>query len=153
MATKNLQEVFRYFRPMAKEYTFFRASSAPSRLDRFYMSHDYLDEINSIEHVASLSDHCGVLLDMKFQNVFFSKIKSTSSTYWKLNTRILKDENFAALWDVLKLQQENFSDIADWWNISAKQNIKKYCATYLTRLSRNDAGGCVRIYCQEQISE
>ena len=134
VATKNLTDVFRYIRPMAKEYTFFRASSAPSRLDRFYMSNDYLDKVNSIEHVASLSDHFGVVLDMRFQNVFFSRIKSTSNTYWKLNTRILKDEdfleNFAALWDVLKLKQQNFSDIADWWNVAAKQNIKEFCASF-----------------------
>ena len=37
VATKNLQDVYRYIRPMAREYTFFRASSAPSRLDRFYL--------------------------------------------------------------------------------------------------------------------
>ena len=67
----------------------------------------------------------------------FSKIKSTSSTYWKLNTRILKDEdfleNFAALWDVLKLKQEDFSDIAEWWNVAAKPNIKEFCATFSTQ--------------------
>ena len=66
---------------------------------------------------------------MIFQNVSFSKIKNTSSSYWKLNTRILKDEdfleNFAGLWDVLKLRQEKFSDIADWWNVVAKPNIKE----------------------------
>ena len=137
VATKNLTDVFRYIHPMAKEYTFFRASSAPSRLDRFYVSHDYLDKVNSIEHVASLSGHCGVLLDMRFQNVVFSNIKSTSSTYWKLNTRILKDEdfleNFAALWDVLKLKQEDFSDIAEWWNVAAEPHIKEFCATFSTQ--------------------
>ena len=137
VATKNLRDVFRHFRPIATEYTFFRPSSAPSRLDRFYISHDYLDEVNSIEHVASLSDHCGVLLDMRFRNVFSSKVKSASSTYWKLNTRILRDEdfreNFAAFWKVLKSKQEHFSDIADWWNVAAKPNIKEFCATFSTQ--------------------
>ena len=39
-------------------------------------------------------------------------------------------EKFAALWDVLKLKQDNFLDIADWWNVAAKQNIKEFCATF-----------------------
>ena len=104
--------------PRVKEFTFFRTNCAPSRLDRFYISHEHLKEVSLIEHVASLSDHCGVLLAMRIQNVVFSKIRSTSNTYWKLNTRILKDEdfldNFAALWESLKLTQNNFSDKADW---------------------------------------
>ena len=104
---KNLQDIFRYVYPRTKEFTFFRTNCAPSRLDRFYLSHDLLREVKLIKHVASLSDHFGVLLDMRFQDVVFSKKKSTSITYWKLNTRILRDEdfleNFAALWESLKL--------------------------------------------------
>ena len=134
VATKNLRDIFRHRNPRTKEFTFFRTNCAPSRLDRFYLSHECLKEVKLIEHVASLSDHCGVLLDMRFQNVVFSKIKSTSTTYWKLNTRILKDEdfleNFAALWEFLKLKQNNFSDIADWWNEEAKPNIKDFCIAF-----------------------
>ena len=134
VASKNLQDIFRYMHPRTKEFTFFRTNCAPSRLDRFYLSHDHLQEVNSIQHVASLSDHCGVLLDMRFQNVVFSKFKSTSFTYWKLNKRILKDEdfmeNFAALWECLKLKQGNFSDKADWWDGVAKPNIKDFCVAF-----------------------
>ena len=134
VATKNLRDIFRHRNPRTKEFTFFRTNCAPSRLDRFYISHECLKEVNVIEHVASLSDHCGVLLEMQFQNVVFSKIKSTSRTYWKLNTRILKDEdfleNFAALWECLKLKQNDFSDIADWWNEEAKPNIKEFCIAF-----------------------
>ena len=90
-----------------------------------------------IKHVASLSDHCGVVLDIRLQNVVFAKRISTGTTYWKLNTRILKDEdfleNFAALWDVLKLKQQNFSDIANWWNEEAKPNIKEFCIAFSTQ--------------------
>ena len=61
---KNFQDIFRYLHPVAKEYTFFRASAAPSRLDRFYFSQDLLHRVKLVEHVASLSDHCGVLAEM-----------------------------------------------------------------------------------------
>ena len=108
-----MRDIFRHRNPRTKEFTFFRTNCAPSRLDRFYLSHENLNDVNSIEHIASLSDHCGVLLDMRVQNVVFSRIKSSSMTYWKLNTRILRDEdfleNFAALWDCLKLKEDNFS--------------------------------------------
>ena len=80
LPTKNLQDVFRFLHPRTKEFTFFRTNCAPSRLDRFYLSQEHLQEVDLIQHVASLSDHCGVLLDMRFQNVAFSKIKSTSTT-------------------------------------------------------------------------
>ena len=89
-----------------------------------------MKDVNFIEHVASLSDHCGVLLEMRFQNVVLPKIKPASHTYWKLNTRILKDEdfleNFAALWEFLKLKQNRFTDKADWWEEEAKPNIKDF---------------------------
>ena len=137
VATKNLRDIFRHRNPRTKEFTFFRTNCAPSRLDRFYLSHEHLKEVISIDHVASLSDHCGVLLDMRFQDVVFSKIKSISRTYWKLNTRILKDEdfleNFAALWEYLKTKQNNFSDIADWWSEEAKPNIKEFCIAFSTQ--------------------
>ena len=130
VVTKNLHDIFRHLHPRTKEFTFFRTNCAPSRLDRFYLSHEYIKEVNLIEHVASLSDHCGVLLEMRFRNVVLPKIKSGSLTYWKLNTRILKDEdfleNFAALWEFLKLKQNNFTDKADWWNEVAKPNIKEF---------------------------
>ena len=134
VAAKNLKDIFRYMHPRTKEFTFFRTNCAPSRLDRFYLSHQHLQEVNFIEHVASLSDHCGVLLDMRVQNVVFSRIKSSIMTYWKLNTRILKDEdfleNFAALWESLKINQKNFPDIADWWEEEAKPNIKDFCFAF-----------------------
>ena len=117
-----------------KEFTFFRTSCAPSRLDRLYLSHELLQEVISIQHVASLSDHCGVLLNMRLKNVAFSKLKHTSFTCWKLNTRILNDEdfleNFANLWESLKLNQGTFSDIAEWWNLDAKPDIKDFCIAF-----------------------
>ena len=62
---KSLIDAYRHFHPNKKEYTFFRTSCAPSRLDRFYVSQEILPKVNSVQHVASLSDHCGVLIDVR----------------------------------------------------------------------------------------
>ena len=128
---KSLRDVFRHFYPNRKEYTFFRTSCAPSRLDRFYVSQELLQRVNSVQHVASLSDHCGVFLDMSFQSFDQYGKKFLRNTYWKLNVRILEDEdfenNFFSLWAVLKLKQTRFSDIADWWDMEAKPSIREFC--------------------------
>ena len=84
-----------------------------------------------MQHVASLSDHCGVLIDMSFQNLNQHRKLSSRQSYWKLNVSILEDEdfegNFVSLWTKLKLKQASFSDIADWWEIEAKPAIREFC--------------------------
>ena len=150
---KNIDDAFRYLHPDAKEYTFFRPCAAPSRLDRFYLSSDLLHRVASVEHVASLSDHCGVLLEIFLQNVanpFVRRVRH--NTYWKLNVSILKDEdflqNFAELWDLLKMKQGTYLDIADWWNFEAKPSIKEFCITFSKerRAGRNDSKKCWLAY-------
>ena len=74
-----------------------------------------------------------------------SVLKVSNNTYWKLNTSILKDEdflpNFADLWSSLKLKQGSFEDIADWWNFEAKSNIKSFCIEFSKKRKarRNDS--------------
>ena len=130
---KSLRDVFRHFNPNRREYTFFRTSCAPSRLDRFYVSQELLQRVNSVQHVASLSDHCGVLLDMRFQSFQYGN-RISRGTYWKLNVRILEDEdfedNFISLWSGLKSKQTRFSDIADWWDMEAKPAIREFCCDF-----------------------
>ena len=52
-----LIDVFRYINPNVSEYTFFRSGSAPSRLDRIYISNSYL---NNIENVQGVSKKIGI---------------------------------------------------------------------------------------------
>ena len=141
---KSLIDAFRHFYPTKKEYTFFRTSCAPSRLDRFYLSQELLQRVNSVQHVASLSDHCGVLLEMSFQSFNQYGKRSSHETYWKLNVRILEDEdfdeNFISLWSELKLKQTRFSDIADWWDMEVKPAIREFCFQFSKQRNarRND---------------
>ena len=136
--TKKLWDAFRYLYPISKEFTFFRATAAPSRLDRFYLPRDLLLRVVEVEHVASLSDHCGVLMEIKLQDVSNIHVrKEGKKTYWKLNVAILQDDefldNFADLWNWLRTFKSRYSDIADWWDQEAKPGIKEFCILFSKR--------------------
>ena len=89
--TRNLTDSFQHLHPSARQFTFFRSTAAPSRLDRFYLSSDLLAYVQSVKHLPSLSDHSGVLLSITMQG-FQSSPKANlakNNTYWKLNVAIL----------------------------------------------------------------
>ena len=89
-----LVDPFRAKYPRKEEFTFFRPGKAASRLDRFYIPSSY-SAYTSISHVASLSDHCATILQFQINNLSFPSLKKAGrSTYWKLNTSILKDDDF-----------------------------------------------------------
>ena len=142
---KSLKDVFRFLHANKKEYTFFRTSCAPSRLDRFYVSQELLPRVNTVQHVASLLDHCGVLIEMSFPNLNQYGKSFSRQTYWKLNVSILEDEdfeeNFISLWTGLKVEQARFSDIADWWEMVAKPAIREFCFEFSKqrKARRNDS--------------
>ena len=89
----NFQDAFRCIYPNTSEFTFYRAGSTPSRLDRFYILSGLVKNIVSVGHVASLADHLGVKLTLKVNYntvVQDDRLKS----YWKLNLAILLEDNF-----------------------------------------------------------
>ena len=73
-----------------------------------------------VEHIASLSDYCGIMVNLTLQvdNVKSgSKNPSSGSNlYCILNSRIS-----------LKL---SYSDIADWWDSATKLYIKEFCKMF-----------------------
>ena len=50
--TAGLCDVFRVCHPRLEEFTFFRAGSAASRLDRFYISDSLKTKLLDVQHVA-----------------------------------------------------------------------------------------------------
>ena len=98
-----------------------------------------------MQHVASLSDHCGVLIDISSQNLNENGKQFSRQSYWKLNVSILEDEdfeeNFVTLWAELKSKQARFSDIADWWEMEAKPAIREFCFEFSKQRKerRNDS--------------
>ena len=141
--TNNLSDAFRYLYPASVEFTFFRASAASSRLDRFYLSNNLLSSIMNVEHFPSLSDHWGVLLSLKTDNLPKNVNSDGRSrgrmVYWKLNSAILKEEeffeNFSDFWQYLVTYKLSYSDVAIWWDEFVKPSLKEFCVLYSKRRS------------------
>ena len=123
--------MFRQEFPRKEEFTFFRTGKAPSRLDTFYISRALVKDLSGAEHVDSLSDHCGLLMELKLCLDLVSLPKTLRRTYWKLNTSILEDDQFLprfiALWSEISKVKTQFVDCAEWWAKWAKPDIKKFC--------------------------
>ena len=139
-----LTDVFRCFYPRKREFTFFRPNTAPSRLDRFYVSLNLNNQVTSVRHVASLSDHHGIYFDASLDIIKVPvDASSCKSSYWKLNNMILKDEelklSFGELWAWLQDLKPEFPDIADWWDEAVKPSIKQLCINYSRERNRRRA--------------
>ena len=131
LAVAGLVDIFRGKFPRKQEYTFYRASCAPSRLDRFYSPTSLMDKVQRVCHIASLSDHCGTMLSLKVNITRTALPPKSRRTYWKLNCAILNDEDFLPsfklFWENLVKFRRNFQDIAEWWDKLAKPEIKDFC--------------------------
>ena len=92
----HLADVFRVLYPQKVE--FYRPNSAASRLDRLYIPSSLTNKVLLVEHLSSLSDHQGLrvdmLLDLEGENASMRNSNRSKSSYWNLNTSILKDEDF-----------------------------------------------------------
>ena len=134
VVSSKLIDPFRTLFPHKREFTFFRPGCAASRLDRFYISKYLESSIVSATHIPSLSDHSAVKLCLSLNIDTVSSTKFTNKSYWKLNTAILKEENFITsfrpFWSFLLTSQDDFSDIADWWDLQAKPKIRQFCMDY-----------------------
>ena len=126
----NLKDGFRIHNPRAKEFTFFRPGKAASRIDRFYIPSEF-SENASVSHVASLSDHFGVTLKLHLSVNFISCPKIGRTTYWKLNTAILQEDDFLPsfklFWKNICKTKSLYNNITEWWDIVAKVEIKQFC--------------------------
>ena len=77
-----------------------------------------------------MGDHKYVKCILSLDNLTKQNIPPKSnSPYWKLNSSILKDEdfleNFAVMYGKLQAKIQDYPDIADWWDLCAKPSIKK----------------------------
>ena len=131
----NLVDVFRHMFPNRVEFTFHRANCAASRLDRFYIAADLLNEVHEVTHLASLSDHFAARMRISL-NLKSARLNYSRKTYWKLNTSILTDESFLpsfeCFWKEIVAEKDKYFDVADWWDFFAKQSIKDFCIAFST---------------------
>ena len=141
----NYSDPYRFLNPSGEEYTFSRPNCAASRLDRFYIPQHLLGNVMSVTHHASLADHKYVVMMVDLPTI--TKVPDMScsrSSYCKINTSILKDEdflpNFTTFYKKLQSKIQDYDDIANWWDICAKPSISKFCMGVSTHLAhvRND---------------
>ena len=136
---------YRLLNPDGKDFTFCRPNCAASRLDRFYLPPHLAGKVESVSHHASLSDHKYAVMLIVLPDLSKQPDPPISkSPYWKLNTSILKDEdflqNFSRFYEKLQVKIDNYENIACWWDFCAKPAIKKFCmgvSTHLANIRRD----------------
>ena len=136
----NYADAYRTLHPDGQDYTFYRPNCSASRLDRFYVPPNMLESVKSVTHQASLGDHLYVCMTMILPNLSKNfDPPPSSSPYWKLNTSILKDEdfleNFSKMYSKLQAKISDYPDIADWWDNCAKPRIRDFCMGVSTHLA------------------
>ena len=67
-------------------------------------------------------------------------MKMRGSGVWRLNCSILEDEVFLDLakdlWEEEQGRQQEFADMADWWEESAKPALRSLCIVYSKKAAR-----------------
>ena len=127
-----LVDAFRHLRGRAREYTWQgRDGASASRLDRFYVPPCLSDKLVSMTHHVGYSDHKLGLLEINLAQITrLPKQVRFGSGYWKLNNKVLLDQdfmlNFNKLWDELVVDQGNYVDKADWWDLMFKPELRTF---------------------------
>ena len=133
-------DAFRLLHPQKEEFTFYRASCAPSRLDRVYVPTHITGHLVSAAHQPSLADHWGVFVEMKLDIGRLDMPPRPPKTHWKLNSTILQHEAFLPQFRRLFLELEEevgeFEDIAEWWDVYAKPAITTFCQSFSQSLAK-----------------
>ena len=135
-------DAFRHLYPKSREYTWQgRDGAVASRLDRFYIPDWMTQHLVDMTHHAGYSDHKFGMMELALDNItrLPSRVRFDSG-FWKLNTQILTDRdfllNFGKLWDELVLDQGDFVDKADWWDIMVKPEIRKFLQNFSATRAR-----------------
>ena len=137
-----LVDAFRHLHGRKKEFTWQgRDGASASRLDRFYMPDWMAQNVISMSHHAGSSDHKFGLLELELNDVERLPAQHNfESGYWKLNTAVLEEcdfqLNFKELWQNLLEEQGEFVDLADWWDMLAKQEIRTFLQHFSVARSR-----------------
>ena len=132
---------WRQLNPVGREFTWFRRGLAASRLDRVYVPREWFGLVTAVEHLPSLSDHWALSVAFSSSLVDVVPVEGFGcSVYWKLNSQILKEEdwqaNFKELWEECLGQRDDFVDVATWWDVCFKPRVKAMSAYYSARRKR-----------------
>ena len=133
------KDAFEICNPNKIEFTYHKSNASPSRIDRIYVPECLIGDIQSCQHLPTLSDHRAVV--MSFVGNPVPPGPRGGSLYFKLNTVILKEPdflpNFQNFWDNILIKSDNYENEAIWWDEYAKPAIR----TFLQRFSRMRSEG------------
>ena len=134
------QDAFRILHPNTVEYTFHRASCAPSRLDRVYLPPHLATKLKSVFHQPGLADHWAVHVELEMEVDRLELPPRPPRSHWKLNTSILQHDSFVPQFTTLfhQLEEEipEFEDEADWWDEYAKPACISFCQSFSKVLNK-----------------
>ena len=138
----NFTDSFRYLHPDADEYTWERKDKFGSRLDRFYLPQELLSGLKEVTHHPYMSDHKYVKMLIKLPGITRKiKTEKQQETFWKLNVSVLEDEDFmlefGVTWDRVKEKQQEYVDIAEWWDKLAKPECRALCMRFSAMKARS----------------
>ena len=118
------------------EYTYIRKDYA-SRIDRIYVKNLVHNKVFTKTIPVVFSDHNMVLAKFKVNDL------SKGKGYWKLNSSLLEIDGvlqeFADLWNKLRLTKTKFGNILERWEFS-KKKIKDFFSRIATRQAKEKYG-------------
>ena len=138
----SMVDAFRHLHGRKKEFTWQgRDGAVASRLDRFYVPDWMAKHLVSMSHHAGYSDHKFGVMELDLENIArLPKKLKFDSGYWKLNNQILNDQdfmlNFDKLWGELLGEQGKYVDLADWWDMMVKPELKTFMQNFSATRSR-----------------
>ena len=134
------RDSYRVLHPQTVEFTFYRASCSPARLDRVYLPPQLLTSLQSVSHHPEVADHWSVHVELQLGVARLQPPPRNPRTYWKLNNTILQHESFLpqlrTLFRQLEEEQATFPDLADWWDEYAKPGCISFCKSFSATLGR-----------------
>ena len=140
----NLVDIWREHHSDQTQYTWFKdftnAHSSAARLDRFYISNQFIDLTRNARILPKYrSDHCPVTF-------YIQLFSSKSSSHWCLNNSILSEENYineiTEFWNLWKTNKYNFQSPTMWWDIGKvhiKSITKEYCTYRTSRIRQYES--------------
>ena len=140
----NLVDIWREHHPDQTQFTWFKdftnAHSSAARLDRFYISNQFIDLTRNSQILPKYrSDHCPVTF-------YIQLFSSKSSSHWCFNNSVLNEENYiyeiTQFWNFWKTNKSNFQSPTMWWDIGKvhiKSITKEYCTLRNSRFRQFEA--------------
>ena len=133
VAAFNFVDAYPLLHPLPA-FTFRRRGMAGSRLDRAYLPGRLVGWLESVEHVAAVSDHAALYVQLQGGLGAVVPPQPRRESYWKLNVALLQEPDFlpefTSMWTRLVAARPPGAAPGPWWEEVAKPASHKFCITF-----------------------